>query len=192
MAGHAAAHEHMYIGSDRPHGGTLVLRYDFTRKFPLVPDPSGVGFIGADPAFNAQVTDDPANGFYRLKNHTPVKRQITAMDPQVSVNLNGAKLTKPGDTAKIGKMPYLHQHPDWLLNVPQLRASPSPATTRSSRPTVFTSRRAIRSASSRASRGSSERAHGLLCAPGARPSRGSLRVGTADVRTPAMVAAKLL
>ena len=46
------------------------------------------------------------------------KMQITALDPGVTVNFNGIKMTAPGATAKIGRMPYLHQHPDWLLNVP--------------------------------------------------------------------------
>jgi hypothetical protein len=115
----ASAHEHMYIGSTKHHGGSLVLSYDFTRAFPLVPAPNGDGFIGTDPAFNAQVTDDPADGIYRLKAGTTPKMQLTAIDPQVSVDFNGIKMTKPGDTAKIGRMPYLHQHPDWLLHVPQ-------------------------------------------------------------------------
>lgn len=115
----ASAHEHMYIGSTKHHGGSLVLSYDFNRAFPLVPAPNGDGFIGTDPAFNAQVTDDPANGIYRLKGGTIVKMQLTAIDPEVSVNFNGVKMSKPGDTAKVGHMPYLHQHPDWLLNVPQ-------------------------------------------------------------------------
>jgi hypothetical protein len=118
VAPRAFAHEHMYIGSTKPHGGSLVLSYDFTRAFPLVPAPDGDGFIGTDPAFNAQVTDDPANGIYRLKNGTMPKMQITALDPPVTVNFNGIKMTAPGATAKIGRMPYLHQHPDWLLNVP--------------------------------------------------------------------------
>jgi hypothetical protein len=114
----ATAHEHMYIGSDRPHGGMLVLRYDFTRKFPLVPAPDGNGFIGTDPAFNAQINDDPADGIYRLRPGTVVKMQITAMDPQVSVDFNGVEMTASGAKARVGRMPYLHQHPQWLLHVP--------------------------------------------------------------------------
>jgi hypothetical protein len=117
LAAPAAAHEHMYIGSDHPRGGRLVLRYDFTRKFPLVPAPGG-GYIGTDPAFNAQVTDDPTDGIYRLKGGTRVKMEITAMDPEVLVNFNGVKMTAPGDKAKIGRMPYLHQHPQWMLHLP--------------------------------------------------------------------------
>jgi hypothetical protein len=114
----ASAHEHMYIGSDRPGGGTLVLRYDFARAFPLVPAPDGHGFIGTDPAFNAQVTDDPANGIFRLKKLTVVKMEIVALDPPVSVNFNGVKMTAPGAVARVGRMPYLHQHPQWLLDEP--------------------------------------------------------------------------
>jgi hypothetical protein len=118
LASSAGAHEHMYIGSTRPGGGSLLLRYDFTRQFPLVPSPDGKGFIGTDPAFDAQIIDDPADGIYRLKNRTVVTMQITAMDPPVSVNFNGVKMTAPGAKAEIGRMPYLHQHPQWLLNLP--------------------------------------------------------------------------
>ena len=124
IAGTAAAHEHMYIGSNQPHRGMLVLSYNFARKFPLSPNPTGAGFLGEDPAFNAQVTDDPADGIYHLKNHTLVKMRITAIDPGVSVGFaqtplsKATTLTKPGDTAIIGRMPYLHVHPEWLLQVP--------------------------------------------------------------------------
>jgi hypothetical protein len=124
VAGTASAHEHMYIGSDQPHRGMLVLSYDFARKFPLSPNPTGGGFLGEDPAYNAQVTDDPADGIYRLKNHTLVKMRITAIDPGVSVGFaktplsKAVTLTKQGDTAIIGRMPYLHVHPEWLLQVP--------------------------------------------------------------------------
>jgi hypothetical protein len=124
IAGTASAHEHMYIGSDQPHRGMLVLSYDFTRKFPLSPNPIGAGFLGEDPAYNAQVSDDPADGIYRLKNHTLVKMRITAIDPGVSVEFaktplsKAVTLTKPGDTAIIGRMPYLHVHPVWVLQVP--------------------------------------------------------------------------
>jgi hypothetical protein len=124
IAGTAAAHEHMYIGSSEPHRGMLVLSYDFNRAFPMSPDPEGDGFIGTDPAFNSQVTDDPADGIYRLKNHTLVKMRITTIDPAITVEmakspLSPAKtLSKPGDTAIIGRMPYLHVHPLWHLHVP--------------------------------------------------------------------------
>jgi len=117
-ASSAFGHEHMYVGSDQPHGGTLVVRYDFARKFPVVPLPGTGSYLGTDPAFNAQVTDDPADGIYKLRNRTRVKMEITAIDPGVSVNFNGVKMTKPGDKAKVGRMPYLHQHPQWTLNVP--------------------------------------------------------------------------
>src|SRR5262249_18186489 len=102
IAGTAAAHEHTYIASKQKHGGRLVLTYDLHRAFPLSPDPTGSGFLGEDPAFNAQVTDDPADGLYRLKNHTLVKMRITEIDPGVSVGFaktplsKATTLTKPG------------------------------------------------------------------------------------------------
>jgi hypothetical protein len=108
----------MYIGSTAKHGGALALRYDFTRAFPMAPLPGSGTFIGTDPAFNAQVTDDPSQGIYRLRNGTRPSMEIIGLDPAVSVDLNGTTLKTPGAHAAIGRMPYLHQHPQWKLTVP--------------------------------------------------------------------------
>ena len=113
----ALAHEHMYIASTAAHGGALALSYDFTRAFPVVPLPGSDQYLGTDPAFNALLTDDPAHGLHALPKGTVVKWEITAMDPEVSVVFNG-KTMKVGSRAKIGKMPYLHQHPEWYLTLP--------------------------------------------------------------------------
>ena len=115
----ALAHEHMYIGSTTSGGGGLVLRYDFTRRFPLDPLPGSPGtYLGIDPAFNAQIVDDSADGIYRLPDGVRVTMQVTALDPGVTVNFNGTILKKAGNKAVIGTMPYLHQHPEWTLTVP--------------------------------------------------------------------------
>ncbi len=114
----ARAHEHMYIGSTAKGGGALVLDYDFARAFPLVPLPGTTRLIGTDPAFNAQVNDDPARGVYRLKDDTRVLWVLTAIDPGVTVPFNGTTLRAAGNSAAIGKMPYLHQHPQWTVEAP--------------------------------------------------------------------------
>jgi hypothetical protein len=113
--GSARAHEHMYIGSTAKNGGALLLRYDFTRAFPMVPLPGTLELIGNDPAFNAQVVDDPTQGIYRLKDGTRVAMELVSADPGVSVDLNGEILVSGGDRVRIGRMPYLHQHPQWTL-----------------------------------------------------------------------------
>ena len=114
----AAAHEHMYIASTAAKGGTLVLQYDFTRKFPVVPLPGTDQFLGTDPAFNGLVNDDPADGLFTLRHGTRVSMVIASMDPEVTVIFNGKTLKKPGDRQVIGRAPYLHQHPQWYLTVP--------------------------------------------------------------------------
>ena len=120
VARSAVAHEHMYIGSTVSGGGSLVLRYDFARRFPLEPLPGSPGtYLGIDPAFNAQIFDDPANGIYRLPDGVRVTMQVTALDPGVTVNFNGTILKKAGNKAVVGTMPYLHQHPEWTLTVPE-------------------------------------------------------------------------
>ncbi len=117
VASVAYAHEHMYVGSTASHSGALGLIYDFTRDFPVVPLPGSGQYLGTDPAFNALLTDDPAHGLFALPKGTKVKWTITAIDPEVSVVFNG-KTMKVGDRATIGKMPYLHQHPQWYLTLP--------------------------------------------------------------------------
>ena len=114
----ARAHEHMYIGSTAKGGGQLVLNYDFARPFPVVPLPGTTKLIGTDPAFNAQVNDDPALGVYRLKDGVRVTWVLAAIDPGVTVPFNGATLRAAGNSAVIGKMPYLHQHPQWTVEAP--------------------------------------------------------------------------
>jgi len=117
VARSAGAHEHMYVASTAAHGGALALSYDFTRSFPVVPLPGSDQYLGTDPAFNALLTDDPTHGLHALPKGTVVKWEITAMDPEVSVVFNG-KTMKVGARAKIGRMPYLHQHPEWYLSLP--------------------------------------------------------------------------
>jgi hypothetical protein len=112
----AGAHEHVWIGSTAKNGGSLAVQYDFGRAFPTVPLPGSTGFIGVDPAFNTFPADSP--GFFRPKAGTNVFMEIVAIDPAITVELNGKTLRAPGDRAKVGTIPYLHQHPQWNLRPP--------------------------------------------------------------------------
>lgn len=116
----AWAHEHMYIASTVRHGGALVLDYDFaTRAFPLAELSNQPGtWISVDPSFNSLVTDDPARSLYRLKNGTKLTMEIVSIDPAVTVLLANKTLSAPRQKATVGKMPYLHIHPQWTLTLP--------------------------------------------------------------------------
>jgi len=116
----AFAHEHMYIASAAPGSGALELvGYDFTRAFPVAQLPNAPDtWIGVDPSFNSLMADDPTNGAYQIKKGRKIKMVLTAIDPELSVVLNGKTLRQPGDVGVVGKMPYLHQHPQWTLTIP--------------------------------------------------------------------------
>lgn len=120
LGGIGNAHEHMYIASTLRHGGALVLDYDFAgRPFPLAELSNKPGtWIGVDPSFNSLVADDPARSLYRLKNGTKVTMEVLTVDPAVSVVLDGKTLAAAGKIAVVGKMPYLHVHPQWTLQLP--------------------------------------------------------------------------
>ena len=80
----AEAHEHMYLASNAPRGGAVVVDYDFARAFPLAELANAAGkWIGVDPSFNSLVADDPARSLYRLKGGTKVSMKITVIDPSV-------------------------------------------------------------------------------------------------------------
>jgi hypothetical protein len=76
----------MYIGSTQPHG----VRWCCPTISRGIPGSQRRTASASRyrPAFNAQITDDPANGIYRLKPGTTPKMQITRLDPGVTVNFN--------------------------------------------------------------------------------------------------------
>ena len=112
VGGPARAHEHMFIAADAT--GTLMLQYDFARKFPVTLLAPGV-WIGDDPSFSPLLADNPAAGLFRLADGKRVILEILSIDAALSVELNGKTLDRARDTGGIGTMPYLHVHPTWRL-----------------------------------------------------------------------------
>jgi hypothetical protein len=115
----------MQIWSTADGGGALAVQWDFanapvqTYESFCTSSPALCFYSSIDPGFMAPPDDpDPTDSFFRLVDGTRVSLVIVAIDPDVTLNVNGNKLTKPGDSALLGTMPTIHVHPSWQLLVP--------------------------------------------------------------------------
>jgi hypothetical protein len=109
----------MIIASRASGGGALVLRHDTSRPVLVTPSLSSDGttrYTTTQPGFEALFRAE--GGLFPLKNGTPVRMEITAIDPGVSFKLGTATLDTVGETAPIGQMPNLHVHGEWRLLLP--------------------------------------------------------------------------
>jgi len=114
----------LQIWSTADGGGALTIQWDFTRKVQTyqsfcAADNSQCLYSTIDPGFMAPTTDsDPADAYYVLADTTVVNIVIIAADVGLSMHVNGQKLYQPGDTAQLGVMPTIHNHPSWQIVVP--------------------------------------------------------------------------
>src|SRR5215470_8294534 len=67
------------------------------------------------------VDDNPGDAFFRLDDGTTVRVEIVNADAAVSLHVNGEKLYQPGDSALLGTMPTIHNHPSWQIVVPGMQ-----------------------------------------------------------------------
>ena len=117
-----AQHEHMDIYSTAPGGGDLVLVYDFNKTVDTFQVFCAGGlclYSTINPAFMAPDAGDDANGHYRLLDGTQVSVVIVDADSKVTLNVDGHRLKNADDTAVLGVMPPIHNHPSWQLVAPE-------------------------------------------------------------------------
>lgn len=110
----------MFLGASASGSGTLAIDYDFGTEVaaPLSLTANGTNlFVAVDPGFNPILTDEP--GFFALAEGTEIAIEVTAVDPGVSMKLNGEILEAPGDSAVLGTMPDVHVHPEWQVALPE-------------------------------------------------------------------------
>jgi hypothetical protein len=112
------------IWSTANGGGALTAQWDPAKKVQTyasfcAPDNSLCLYTTIDPGFLAPTLDDDvSDSYYVLGDATTVRIVIVAADTGLSVHVNGQKLYQPGDTALLGTMPTIHNHPSWQIVVP--------------------------------------------------------------------------
>lgn len=114
----------MIIGSTKPGGGALAVRFDFSTPFRLAFSGT-VGrlatYSGTDPGFDAVVGDRPFKGLFALRPGVEIRLELVDNDfARAAVKLGESRLTRPGDTATLGRMGRggagsLHTHPEFQL-----------------------------------------------------------------------------
>lgn len=117
-------HDHMAIGSTERGAGELTAEWDFAgKKVQLFRSFCAAGecfYSSINPAFLAPETDeDPDDDFYVLNHGTQLGIEIIAADAAVTLNVNGIRLRRPGDSARLGITPGVHVHPSWQVQVPE-------------------------------------------------------------------------
>jgi len=114
----------MEIWSTADGGGALTVQWDFDVKVVqtyasfCAPDNSLCLYTTIDPGFMAPTDDVPGDAYYRLVDGTAVRVQLVSTDAGLSLNVNGQKLDQPGESALLGTMPTIHNHPSWQIVAP--------------------------------------------------------------------------
>ena len=117
----AAQHDHIDIYSTEAGGGALFLDYDFDKKFVVFEVLCAAGrclFSTINPAFLSPEQDGSEAGHHRLDEGTQVFVEIVEAASALTLNIDGARLQGPGDSASLGVAP-IHNHPSWQLVVPK-------------------------------------------------------------------------
>lgn len=113
-------HVDMLVGATARNGGTLALRYDFSRPVLVTPSVSDSGvtrYTTTQPGFTA-VTADSGTGLEPVRDGVPLRVEAVAADPDVSFKLGATTLDGPGTSAALGSAPNLHVHGEWRLLLP--------------------------------------------------------------------------
>ncbi|HVM96780.1 MAG TPA: hypothetical protein VMT89_10340 [Candidatus Acidoferrales bacterium] len=82
------------------------------------PDNSQCLYTTIDPGFMAPTEPVPGDPYFRLVDGTSVRVVVINVPTGLSINVNGQKLTQPGDSALLGTMPTIHNHPSWQVVLP--------------------------------------------------------------------------
>jgi len=126
--GGAFAHgETMNIGSTEERGGALAVDFEFETGSPTVATASvTVGGLTLHttlfPSFAWVGPELPSAALFALSNRTPVTMEIVAIEPGVSVRVNGVTLDAAGEATLLGQSSTSaedHVHPEWQLLLPE-------------------------------------------------------------------------
>lgn len=117
------AHSDLEIGSSASGSGNLIVEYPFSEAGTVRVTDSGFPglFTATDPGFAPAIAAGP--DLFELNLNTEVDVEITAIDPDVSLQLGVTPLAAVGDTATIGvhdllgdeENSSLHNHPTFQL-----------------------------------------------------------------------------
>ncbi|MGH7787952.1 MAG: hypothetical protein ACRERC_13860 [Candidatus Binatia bacterium] len=114
--------ECLQLFSTADGGGALTISFDFAaRKIQTYPALCASGqclYSAIDPGF---IIDDGVvpDGFFPIAAGTAVELEVVAIDPAITLRVDGTPLRQAGTRAALGEAPAVHVHPSWQLNLPE-------------------------------------------------------------------------
>jgi hypothetical protein len=110
----------IFLGASAADGGALALDYDFAQEVATPLSLSAAGqnlFVTVDPGFNPILENEP--DLFVVAEGTEIVIEVTAVDPGVSLKLNGEIADAPGKSVVLGTFPDVHIHPEWQVVLPE-------------------------------------------------------------------------
>jgi hypothetical protein len=113
----------LQLWSTADGGGALAMQWDPAKKIQVfesfcTQDRRSCFYTSIDPGFMAPTEATPGSGYYRLVDGTAVRVEVVMVDEGLTMSINGQRLDQPGESASLGTMPTIHNHPAWQLLVP--------------------------------------------------------------------------
>lgn len=113
----------MNLWSTAEGGGALSLRYDFSAPVEVyegfcTANRATCLFSAIEPGFMAPPLDTPPAGLFRIADGTTLRVQLISIEAGLALNVNGNRLSQPGESASLGTMPTIHVHPSWQVVAP--------------------------------------------------------------------------
>lgn len=114
----------LQIWSTAQGSGALTVEWDPRTEIQTYesfcsPDRSQCLYSAIDPGFMAPRIDaTPTDSYFVLEDGTAVTVVLISADPGVTMTINGRKLSQAGESALLGTMPNIHNHPSWQIIVP--------------------------------------------------------------------------
>lgn len=124
----ADPHVDLLVASTGKGGGALAVDFDFDATVPVYFSEcfggtgsdctGGVAVYSSEaPGFGALETDEPDEGFYALGLGVTVRFEVVAVDPGMSLFIDGVLLDQPGESVALPPTPNLHTHGAWQVAV---------------------------------------------------------------------------
>jgi len=113
-----AQHGDLLIYSTENNGGALTVDYDFGPKVLIFQNVCLGGlclYSSSDPGFMSPSADLPDESLFGLAANTQVSIEIVAIAAAASVKVGDTVLRMPGESARLGTAPGLHDHPSWQV-----------------------------------------------------------------------------
>jgi len=120
LAAQPTEHSDITVFGTSSGGGALATDYDFSQPITVSESLCAGGlclYSATNPGFVASSVGE--GSLAPLQSGTVVGFEVVSLDPGVSVKIDATVLDAPGESATLGAVPGLHNHPEWQVTRPE-------------------------------------------------------------------------